>query len=258
MQRLPLLARNITKMKIAVLTLAYREASFIGAVIKNWHGKAAHHLVLASKKPWHGMELPEDGMVEIARKMGAEVIELEWPSETVQRNFGLGRLYDYDYVLTVDADELYTEEDQLKLLEWLGSSGDEEYADNFNAYKVMNVATYFKTMDYRLDPPDRHHPSIAVNPKKITYREHRCPSQEYEIALPITMHHISYLRQDLRLFHKFKQFEHYDQVKADWYQNVWKKWTPETEDVRAYGSEKSKAVRNPLPEELQKLLYGVQ
>ena len=242
-------------MKVAVLTIAYREDKFINAVLKNWQGKVHKHLVLESKIPWHGHELPEDRTREIVAKYPhAEYITLNWRSEAIQRNWGLARLYEYDYVLIVDADELYEERDQLTILESIGRV--EKYQDNTWAYRTPHVQTYFKTPDYVLDPPDTHEPIIAVNPKKVTFTEHRQVTTDYLIPIEVTMHHLTYLRDDLRLYHKLQQFEHYDQVKKNWFEEKWKQWTPDTEDVRSYGQEKSKAIRYPLPDELRALLSG--
>lgn len=237
-------------MRIGVLTLCYNEELLLPAVLKNWQGKVDTHLVLHTDKPWHGQELPHDRSEEISRSFGAYFVRLPWKDEAEQRNWGLAYLYDCDYVLIVDADELYTEADQQTLLSSLGVPGK---FDNLDCYRAEKVVTYFKTPDYRLDPPDSHQPVVAVNPKKRLFTETRIPGN-YQIPLPISLHHLSYLRDDQRLVHKFQQFEHYDQVKRDWFENTWKTWTPESEDVRAYGREKSKAIYNPMPEELRLLI----
>ena len=104
-------------MRIAVLTLVYNEEDTIGGVIKNWEGLVEKHLVLHSDKPWHGGELPPDETENIVKRFKhTEFIRIQWDSETQQRNWGLGRLYDFDYVLIVDADEFYERKDCEKML----------------------------------------------------------------------------------------------------------------------------------------------
>ncbi len=242
-------------MRVAVVSIAYREANFIGAVIRNWRGKCEKHLVLLSSAPWHGMSLPDDGTKAIAQRLGAEVIELPFASERSQRNWALGYLHDYNYVLQVDADELYEEADQLKILDALGTSAGEWRVDSTNCYRIPKMITYFKSADYVLDPPDLHEPCIAVNPKAITFRDCRIPSTDYQLPIPdVKLHHCTYLRENLRLWHKFKQFEHHDQVRQGWFEDTWMKWTPETENVRAYGKEQSKAIPFDMPKEIRDLL----
>lgn len=239
---------------IAVLTITYREGDLLESVILNWQGLVDKHLILEAKEPWQGPSLPWDNTVDICKKY--EHVEYNtfhrFRDEAEQRNWGLGRLYDYDYVLIVDADELFTEADQRKILNSLGK--DSRFFDNMNAYRAESVKTYFKTPDYILSPPDTHEPIIAVNPKKMLFDENRSGNQGYAIPLSVTMHHASYLRSDERIITKLKQFMHYDQVKESWYEDVWSKWNPEMEDVRAYGKEKSGTVEDRMPIELTSLL----
>ena len=241
-------------MKVAVLTITYRESDLIESVIKNWNGKVAKHLIIETKEPWQGPELPWDTTREICEKYPhvEYVTFTKFRDEAEQRNWGLGKLYDYDYVLIVDADELYTAKDQETILNSIGV--EERFVDNTWAYRASCVKTYFKTPEYVLDPPDTHEPVVAINPKKVLFNDCRIPDTQYQIPLDITMHHLSYLRSDTRIFTKIKQFMHYDQIKKDWYANVWQKWQHGMSDVRAFGHEKSTTVKDPMPSELLDLV----
>lgn len=240
-------------MKIAVLTLVYNEETTIGAVIKNWEGLVDKHLVLHTNKPWHGKDLPPDRTEEIVKSFkNTEFIRGNWIREHDQRNFGLGRLYDYDYVLIVDADELYTREDAEKIVNSLGK--ELPFYDNLDCYRVGDIKTYFKNLDYALDPADTHQPVLALNPKKVSFTEVRIPSTSYQIPIDVTLHHLTYCRQRERLVNKLEQFEHWDGVKSFWMEEKFDKWTPDMEDVRAYGHEKSKAIFNPAPQEIKDLI----
>lgn len=238
-------------MRVAVLTLAYNEELLIGAVLKNWAGLITHHLVLHSDKPWNGVELPYDRTEEICQRYGAEFIRLPWTSEEEQRNWGLAYLYDYDYVLIVDADELYTKQDQYTILAMLRDPGTRH--DHTDAFKAIKVKTYFKTTQYRLDPMDTHQPIIAVNPKRMLFNEVRMLHNQYAVPVDVTLHNLAYCRGELRTAQKFTQFGHADIVRKDFLER-WQNWTPDSDDVRAYGHEKSKAIIDPLPNELQELL----
>jgi len=242
-------------MRLACLTLSYNDEDLIGAVIKNWQGIVEKHLVLHSDKPWHGKEEKPDRTEEIVKSFPhTEFIRLAWKNEAEQRNWGLARLYDFDYVLIVDSDEFYTRKDQKKILEKISDRS--RFYDNYDCYRIANVRTYFKTTDYILDPPDTHKPVVAVNPKKILFKEARIPNTDYQILIDATLHHLSYCRSDEKIKSKLEHFEHYNQIKKDWFEKVWLKWTPEMEDIRAYGHEKSKAKYSPLPEEIKNLIKG--
>lgn len=240
-------------MTFAVLTLAYNEEDTINAVMKNWDGKVDKHLVLHSAKPWCGDPLPKDNTKEIVEHYKhAEFIQMNWKSEAKQRNWGLAYLYDYDYVLIVDADELYTEDDIKIILDRLENpKPEDEYKF---VYRIKTVKTYFKTLDYRLDPVDTHLPIIAVDPKNILFREHRFSEFPFQAIIPVTMHHLSYARGDEKMKTKFKHFSHADDVKENWYDNVYKQWEPGSDMiVRAYGHEKSIAIKDPAPDEIKQL-----
>jgi hypothetical protein len=242
-------------MKIAVQIIAYNEEETIAATIKNWLGKVHTITVFHSDKPWHGQDLPHDKTQPICEALGVKFIRLPWISEAEQRNWALAYHYEFDYVLIVDADELYTEEDQDTILRTLGNPPDDELHDNLNCYRVPKVRSYFKGTDYVLDPPDTHKPLLAVNPKKVIIRRERIPSQDYEINVPVTLHHVSYLRNEKRFYHKLQQFEHHHMVNPRYFFDTFKPWKPGDETVvRAYGQEKSKAIFSPMPQELIALL----
>lgn len=241
-------------MKVSILTITYRESDLIEAVIKNWNGKVDKHLILETKEPWQGPELAWDGTKKICDKYDhVEYITFnKFRDETEQRNWALGYLYDYDYVLIVDADELYTEKDQQLILDSIGVV--KPFEDNQDCYRAGYIETYFKTPDYVWEPHDTHEPTIAVNPKKVLFTDCRIPNTQYQIPLDVKLHHLSYLRVDERIETKLKQFMHHDQVLDSWYEDVWKKWTPEMKNIRPYGPHQVSTVKRPMPHELTELL----
>jgi len=228
------------------MILAFNEEETIEKVLKQWD---IDKLVLISKNPWHGEVMGRDKTREIAEKY-AEVVELDWKSETDQRNWGLARLYDYDYVLIVDADELYTQEDICAIISVLEDGAEDPLGNKtrYLAYRAGEVKTYWKTTDYILDPKDTHKPVIAVDPKRVLFKEFRIPDIGEQRIIDVTMHHLSYCKSDSKILEKINTFEHFNQIRKDWYNEVWLKWTPEMEDIRPYGKEKSKAIREPIPE----------
>lgn len=239
-------------LKIAVLTVAYREEEYIERCIKQWQGLVSKHLVLVSTHPWNGVNLGFDKTSEIAREMGAEVIERYWETEGFQRDWGLAILRDYDYVIINDPDEFYTLEDRKKIISYLGTG---EYTD---AYRVENMITYWKTPEYIFDPMDKHKPLVAVNPKTVHFYEHRqtqpfdksYPFQQFIITIPVTCHHFSWIHSDEKVKEKIQSYSHTDNIPLNWYEDVWEKWTPDSNlIIRPYG-EKSVAKYSPAPKEI--------
>jgi hypothetical protein len=158
-------------------------------------------------------------------------------------------------VLIVDPDEFYTLEDRKKILEFLGT--DANYND---AYKISKMITYWKTPDYIFDPIDRHKPVIAVNPKTTRFYEHRqtqpsdksYPFTEQVPTIPVVCHHMSWVHSDEKVKEKISSYSHSGDIALDWFEEVWKKWTPDSNiNIRPYG-EKTVAKFSPAPEEIKK------
>jgi glycosyltransferase involved in cell wall biosynthesis len=245
--------------KYAVATVAYNESEYIGACIRNWQGLVDKHLVLVSEKPWNGQSVKDDGTADIARSLGAEVIVNHWDTEAHQRNEGLAILYDYDYVLIVDADELYTKDVQKTLIKMMDHPIDKNWRTDrqVEAFRIESMTTYWKNSDYVLEPQDGHKPIIAVDPKQLFCHEHRQFGTSYAPLVPGTCHHFSWAKSDNKIKEKIQSFSHADIMVPNWYENVWKPWAPGSDmQVRPYGNEESFTRYKPAPQEILDLLKG--
>jgi len=250
--------------KYAVFTVAFNEEEYITACINNWKGVVDKHLVLVSTKPWNG-DCATDTTFFKSRNAGAETIAGAWKTEAEQRTWGLARLYDYDYVIIVDADELYTKEDQKKIINRLDNPIDISYRSDIGipAFRCKTFTTYWKNPDYILDPKDRHKPIIAVDPKQLYCHEHRqfmyinnsTGSLEYAPEIDINCHHMSWAKPDHKVAEKINSFSHCDDIRPNWFDEVWMKWSPGDETlIRPYGQEQYRAVYSPAPEEIKDLI----
>src|SRR5262245_18433349 len=105
-------------MKIGVLTPAFREARFIASNIKQFEDFDFHHLVICTTTPCHGDAKPDDTRC-ISDTCGAAVIVGDFTSDAEQRNVGIDFLEraGMDWVLVVDADAFWTNENINKLIE---------------------------------------------------------------------------------------------------------------------------------------------
>jgi len=246
-------------MKIAVATIAYREAQYIGTCIRNWKGLVDKHLVLVSSKPWNGVRFPDDGTADIARELGAEVIIGDWDTEAQQRNDGIAILYDYDYVLIVDPDELYTKETQKNLFNMLSHPIDISWRSDkkIQAFCIENIITYWKTHEYILVPQDRHKPTIAIDPKQLYCHEHRQFGGDYIPVVPGTCHHFSWVKTDEKIKEKIQSYSHANVVPSNWYKDVWLRWKPRDDmQVKPYSTGKDRAwvKYSPAPDEIVALI----
>lgn len=210
-------------MKLGSLTVAYREENYLEKCMKQLKPFVDTKLVMISKKPWHGEDLPMDATPEIANQYGIGVVG-DWRAEHEQRNAGLALLKDCDWVLIVDADEYYSYASLKNLKKFL------ETADK-PAYGINTIYTYWKTPEYRIDPPESGGLIVAVRPN-VSFNDKRGIDSDWEL-LPknIVMHHWSYVRTDAEMLKKITTFEHQHEIVDGWYENVWKKWTPEMKNL---------------------------
>ena len=239
-------------MSIAICTIAYNEADKISKHIKNWKGLIDKHLVLLSSLPWNGSPSEYDGTGEIAKQEGAEVITRFWSNEDEQRNWGLAYLYNYDYVLKIDTDDIFTEEDQDKILKRLNDPYD--YINKSNkkipAFCSNRMITYWKNEDYIFDPPDKHRPIIAVDPKQVRFSDKRSISKFHDKTnietiepIDVSIHHYSWIGTDDKIKEKIEHYSHNKDIALNWFDDVWMKWTPESDMIiKPYGADKSKAL----------------
>jgi glycosyltransferase involved in cell wall biosynthesis len=234
-------------MKFAVCTVAYNEAEWIRACVAQFKPLISRHLVLVSSVPWFGEPRRDDGTAAIAAAAGAEVYVQHWASESEQRNWGLARLYEYDYVLIIDADEFFSRSGLESLLAQLANAGGP-------CYRAAEMRTYWKTTDYVCYPYEAWDaPVIAVEPKRIKFAHQRQIQPVAESrrivapALPVTLYHMSWVKSDEKVLEKIQTFSHAGSIRPDWYENVWKKWTPEMNDIIPYGFDMMRAVYSPCP-----------
>jgi glycosyltransferase involved in cell wall biosynthesis len=234
-------------MKVSVCTVAYNEAEWIDACVRQFQPYIDRHVVLVSSLPWHGRRLRDDGTANLARRAGAEVHVQHWPSESEQRNWGLARLFDSDYVLVIDADEFFERSGLELLLAELGRSAGP-------CYRAAGMRTYWKTKDYVCYPYEGwDSPVIAVDPKRVKFSMQRQlqPIDEDRrlIApeLPVLLHHMSWVKSDEKVREKIETFSHAGHIREGWFENVWKKWTPDLDDIAPYGNDRIRAIFEPCP-----------
>jgi len=234
-------------MQIAVCTVAYNEAEWIRACVEQFQPYGLRHVVLVSAIPWFGRSLRDDGTAKIAADAGAEVYVQHWASEAEQRNWGLARLYDFDFVLIVDADELYTRSGLDRLITELQST-------DGACFRAAEMRTYWKTREYVCFPYEGWDaPVIAADPKRVKFCMQR---QLQPIAenrrlkppvLPVTLHHMSWVKSDEKVLEKIQTFSHAEHIRPGWFENVWQKWTPQLDDIAPYGRDRIRAIYEPCP-----------
>lgn len=237
-------------MKVAVCICAYNEARFIGPWMRQLPKWIDKILLLSSDKPWNGPDSDKRHETwERAQALGdprLEVIRGRWKDETNQRNWGLGRLAEYDWVLIFDADEFLDREDWQVLARTL-----ENAPKNCPVIRAP-FQTYWKDFDHVLDPPDTPLGTIAIRPKLTSFVDKRGPYLDVERRARILVHHLSWVRSDEEVFQKIQNWSHTNDFDwRAWFANVWKPWKHGMKNIHPYSKILQTTRISPLPESIR-------
>lgn len=239
----------------ACICVYHEPIALLDACLRQFPDWVEKILVLVSEEPWHGVR--EDGAHETMRFLVShpdpriEVRRLNWRTEQEQRNWGMGRLADSDWVLIFDADEFLTPEDWAYFHTLL-----REVSPSSSCLVADSMLTYWKDMDHVWEPPDFHKPIIAANPRKAVFFDKRCITEQMMFQAKVTLHHLSWVKTDEEVARKIKTWMHAKDFDTErWYRDIWLKWTPEMkENIRPYGFEgQTQAVPKPLPDSIKSL-----
>jgi len=202
---------------------------------------------MVSEKPFHGEQKPEDGTIEIAEDMGADVIVGTWDDDMPMINCGLSTLKGYDWILFIAPDEYITKEDFKKIQDAVKTSN--------NGYLTTTMNTYFKEYNRRIEPREPFRPLIVIrgDAKLSGTRDVNAPYGM--LPADVTLHHFSYFRTDEKVKEKMECFCHAPQIIGNWYEDVWLKWTPETRNFHpTHPSQYERTVIDEPPEEIRKYI----
>lgn len=235
----------------------YNDWRMIAACIRQFPEWVEKILVLHTERPWFGDY--SDEAIRVSDEVNAlndprvEYVRLPWRTEHEQRNWGLGRLYDSRCVFTLDADEFITPDDWASIKEQAGS-------DMAFSFVPASMTTYWKTWDYVWVPPDWHKPVMGMNPRRDVFFDKRAEAAQLFRVLPVTIHHLSWVRTDKEVLQKIENYMHANDFDREaWFTDVWSKWTPgDTElNLRPYGSEgKTTAKEQPIPDAIKIYFKG--
>lgn len=238
-------------MRFAVSIVAYNEGRYILPCLRQIPRWVEKVLLIADENPWGGERAKMahltfehahdycDGRVEIQRR-------IHFSTEHLARTWSLGRLYDFDWVIILDADEFYTPEDWGKMKDALENASSE--ADVMRCEFI----TYWKDFEHRFEPPDRHRGIIAVNPKHTVFNDRRETVEQMSQDAPVFCHHLSWVRDDDEVWQKIQNWEHrYDFDLNRWFNKVWKAWEPNMVGIRPYGDASTMAVPCKLPNSIR-------
>ena len=233
-------------MRVGIVAVAYNEERLIGKHLSHIPNWVDEKLVLLSLTPWHGGYETPDKTDEIAREKGATVIVYAWPDEAEQRNAGQEYFADKDWIIVLDPDEFLDREGWENLERFIYGT------PNQDAFVAHTQLTYWKS-GYRIDPPEDYKQIILVKPS-VRFVDKRVVDSSYG-RVPLILHHLSWAKTDDEVRSKINHYSHANEFdRYEWYEKVWKKWTPEMENLHPLTPEAlKKAIPAELPKELERL-----
>ena len=240
-------------MKIGAITNAFNCARWIDGCVRQFVGLDIDHMILCNHLSWNGNIDWDMNTVKLALQSGADVKFGFWKSAQDQFNWGLRWFEDrgYDWVMLVDADERWTARDLSILMRELAVTDRE-------VVRAAKHLVYWKTPEYRIDPPPTDIPFVAFRPH-VRVRNIRWPGSMQPLWSRALMHHLSYVRTDEEMLAKLTVNDDYrgrNRAALEWwYEERWLGWTPELEDLHpTHPSQFKRAIYDPAPAEIIGLL----
>lgn len=234
-------------MKVATVAVAYNEARLIQKHLRHIPDWVSEKLVLVSEKPWNGLELVDDGTADLAREMGATVIQHDWATEEDQRNAGQEYLSDYDYIIVLDPDE-FLDDMNWAILERVLWNEDKP----IRAGVVDHQLTYWK--NGYVANPSRDYPMLIVVKPDVRFVDKRVVDSAFSV-LPVYLHHMSWAKTSDEVWRKISHYAHAQDFDIEkWFNEVWLKWEPGMQDVHPVSPETlHNLIDAQLPPELEEL-----
>lgn len=203
-------------MKLGAVIPVLNEWRFLPAVVGQLAKVCDRVLVLRSDKSLSGAAA-ELSAVPASFPDKADLICGQWDSEHAIRNAGMDALDDCDYVLSVDTDEILPDDGLAAIKRGIAVG---------SRAVVCRLYTYWKTIGYRIDPPEQLFAPVAVRrDTRFKYlRQVNIRPGEAVLVDRYAMHHLSYVRTDEEMLEKLRLFGHAKEIVPGWYDKIWKAW----------------------------------
>lgn len=207
-------------------------------------------VMVSISKPWEGTHTYFDLTKARALERDVILIENDFDSEREQRNYLMQKAQDdgYDYVFIIDADEYYTAESIQNAMKFI------EQNSEIERFNISVCYTFWKNAEYELLP--RFFNIIPVCYKSsMRFTGYRNIDTKSVLVMPenVICYHFSFAGSDDRILNKLTHFSHASEMSATWFENIWKKWTPEMTNIHpaADGHAFIQAIPFECPEDIR-------
>lgn len=206
-------------MKIGALVPCLNEWRFMPAVLGQLQKVADRAVVLRNRTAHSGVGAsllpapPLDPRVE--------VVEGSWWDESTARNAGMDLLADCDYVLTLDSDEVLSDDALFGVLDLVDQAPEGTYRA-----VVLPLRTYWKTTRFAVECASQSENLAPVLLRRdVRHLRHRLlePGDVTMLSHEV-LHHLSFVRTDEEMRDKLRLSGHAAEVVPGWYERVWLAW----------------------------------
>ncbi|MBN3039016.1 MAG: glycosyltransferase [Candidatus Omnitrophica bacterium] len=251
-------------MKIAAVYSIYNEEDYIEYSIRSIYDFVDKIVISLGQAPYIAYNpkarqtvTERDRTKEIVQRLAHKdnkfhIIEGLWSSETEHRNAGMKYCLenDFDYYLLIDADEVYRKDHLQAVSKRIAAN---PQVGTF----VIRCPIFWRSFKYRI-PPQR----IAWCPRrifKITRKRNilgiklpydcRFIGENKTNSLGEVMHippeeavfyHFSYAKTPKVMKEKLSTFSHAHEILDGWYDNVWSRWSPNSDMRNIHPTEPTK------------------
>lgn len=231
----------LLSMKLGVSITAFREKNIV-PIIKQYEGIADKIMVGVSKSPWNGSYRGDLTAERAVNETGACVIQKSWRKEADQRNELMEYMRDMDYIIVSHCDTWFSFDDlkRLKSMELTGLHYD------------CNVYTYWKDYNTVISPALSLPTILVRSDARFTHILNIENQEAVPRKLPITCHHVSWVKTDDEILKKIQSYSHAEEIQKDWFDRVWVNWSRNMEDFAPTIPQDFKRVeRYMLPNEIR-------
>jgi len=233
-----------TKHKFATHVVLFGQDKWVMKNIENAYPHVDKIYIAYSDKPWTynpnaRNEYKNSFDLSIIRNSKftdkVQIIEGVWATEEDQRNACVDAANndDMDFLMIHDADEFYNYLDFSKLV---------EYVKNHQEYDYFKIGwhCFWKNFNYILLDETGNlitgYPEFCLNLKRnVRFASKRRPNKTNFNIIPEYLglcYHGSYVLTDEELLQKINTWGHTNDFNKDqWFNEIWKKWTPEMRNL---------------------------
>jgi len=235
-------------LKFGAIYCLYDDCEFLEVSLESIKSKVDKVIFLVSDIPWFGKAVNNFDTIQKIKKLcdcnpNFILIKNHWINEAEQRNFGLDYLFalHIDYCFVVDTDEIYHKH-HIDLIKQFVCKNPKIAAFH------IELNTYWTKQYYVISPRENFKPVIVVRVENFLFttirqgvtsiqRTEKCVFNTNQkiynatIIPEVICYHLSYAKNDQQIKRKIETFSHANSIDKDWFDNTWKKWTPEDKNL---------------------------